>query len=48
MLPTIQFYKNQVISHCVADLQYTLTGIQGEDQVEALRALGKLAEPTFR
>lgn len=28
----------------VADLQYTLKGIQGKDQDEALRALGKLAE----
>ena len=32
----------------VADLQDTLKGIQGEDQGEALCALGKLAELALR
>ena len=48
MLHTIQFYKNQVISHNSLDLQYILEGIQGEGQDEALFALGKPAELTLR
>ena len=31
-----------------SDLKYTLKGIQGEDQDEALCALGKLAELALR
>ena len=51
MLPTIQFYKNQAISHLatvVIDLHHILQGIQGKDQDEALCALGKLEEWGFR
>ena len=50
-LPTIQFYKNQAISHLVTvviDLHHILQGIQGKDQDEALCALGKLEEWGFR
>lgn len=35
-------------SLAAADLQYTLKGFHSEDQDEALCALGKLAEQTFR
>ena len=32
MVPIVQSYVNQVISHSVADLQNTLKGIQSENQ----------------
>ena len=51
MLPTIQFYKNQAISHLatvVIDLHHILQGIQGKDQDEALCSLGKLEKWGFR
>ena len=37
-----------MLATAVADLQYTLKGIQGEDQDEVLCALGKLAELAIR
>lgn len=36
MLPIIQFYKNQIITHCCQWVQYNLKGTQGEDQDKAL------------
>lgn len=44
--PVLQEIKP--LATTVDDLQYTLKGIQGEDQDEALRALGKLIELVLR
>ena len=41
LVPTIQL-KNQIINTAVTDLQYTLKGVWGKDQDEALHALRKL------
>ena len=40
--------RTKLLATAVADLQYTLKGIQGEDQDEVLCALGKLAELAIR
>ena len=45
MVPTIQFDK-KVINAAVTDLQYTLKGVWGKDQDEALCSLRKLGEKT--
>lgn len=42
--PPSSFTRIKPLATTVDDLQYTLKGIQGKDQDEALRALGKLAE----
>ena len=49
MLPTTQFYRKiKSLATIVSDLQFTLRGIQGEAQDEALCVLGKLAEQALR
>ena len=49
MVPSLHFYKDQVIGHCSCrPMQSTLKGIQDKDQDEAFCAGGKLTELALR